>query len=398
LRKGNLALHAPGGEAVAEKGNETTMLPLQGIRVIELGQNLAGPFASEILGTLGAEVVKVERPEGDDCRGWGPPFHDGAACTFQTMNRGKRSIALDLKNPKALAWLREHIGEYDVLVQNLRPGVMEKIELDAEALRGRYPRLVYCSLWAFGAKGPMRLNPGYEPVIQAFAGMFSVNGSADQPPARFGAQVLDLGTGLWAALGCIAALFRRAQTGEGATVDASLFETAMGWLTVHFATFNKTGRQAERHRTGNPRVVVFQAFDTADGEIVIAAANDRLFAKLAKELGHPEWAERYPTNAARYEHKPELIPQIEMVIRTRPTAEWVERLEAQDIPCSPINDLRGVAAEPQTEAMGIFQEPPGLGLKLVGLPISLDGERPAATSRAPGIGQHNAELGVPSFD
>ena len=374
------------------------MLPLAGIRVIELGQNLAGPFAAEILGTLGAHVVKVERPEGDDARGWGPPFHEGAACTFQTMNRGKQSISLDLKNPKALDWLREHIGEYDVLVQNLRPGVMEKMGLSAEVLRARYPKLIYCSLWAFGAKGPMKLNPGYEPVIQAFAGMFSVNGAAGEKPSRFGAQVLDLGTGVWAALGCLAALYRRAQTGEGATVDASLFETAMGWLTVHFAGFNKTGVQAERHRTGNPRVVVFQAFDTLDGEIVIAAANDRLFAKLAKELGHPEWAQQYPTNADRYAAKPTLIPALAEVIATRPTAEWVQRLEALDIPCSPINDLRGVAAEPQTEAMGIFQEPPGLGLKLVGLPISLDGARPTARSKAPTIGQHNAELGVPSFD
>lgn len=373
------------------------MLPLEGIRVIELGQNLAGPFASEILGTLGAEVVKVERPEGDDARGWGPPFHDGAACTFQTMNRGKRSIALDLKNPKALDWLRDHIGQYDIMVQNLRPGVMEKMGLDAARLRAMYPRLIVANLWAFGAKGPMRLNPGYEPVIQAFSGMFSVNGAAGEKPSRFGAQVLDLGTGIWAALGCLAALVRRQQTGEGAVIDASLFETAMGWLTVHFAGFNKTGRQAERHRTGNPRVVVFQAFDTADGEIVIAAANDRLFAKLAKELGHPEWAEQFPTNALRYENKPVLIPQLEAVIATRPTAEWVQRLEALDIPCSPINDLKGIAAEPQTEAMGIFTEPPGLGLKLVGLPISIDGVRPEGRSRAPTIGQHNAELGVPDF-
>ncbi len=374
------------------------MLPLAGIRVIELGQNLAGPFAAEILGTLGAHVVKVERPEGDDARGWGPPFHEGAACTFQTMNRGKQSIALDLKNPKALAWLADHIGQYDVLVQNLRPGVMDKMGLDAATLRARYPRLVYANLWAFGAKGPMKLNPGYEPVIQAFSGMFSVNGGAGEKPSRFGAQVLDLGTGVWAALGCLGALYRRAQTGEGATIDASLFETAMGWLTVHFATFNKTGKQAERHRTGNPRVVVFQAFDTLDGEIVIAAANDRLFAKLAKELGHPEWSKNYPTNADRYEAKPTLIPEIAAVLAQQPTAEWVRRLEALDIPCSPINDLRGVAADPQTEAMGIFVEPPELGLKLVGLPISIDGVRPAGRSRAPTIGQHNAELGVPSFD
>lgn len=374
------------------------MLPLQGIRVIELGQNLAGPFASEILGTLGAEVVKVERPEGDDARGWGPPFHEGAACTFQTMNRGKRSISLDLTKPAARDWLREHIGGYDVMVQNLRPGVMEKMGLDAATLRARYPRLIVANLWAFGAKGPMKLNPGYEPVIQAFSGMFSVNGALGEKPSRFGAQVLDLGTGVWAALGCLAGLVRRNATGEGATIDASLFETAMGWLTVHFAGFNKTGKQAERHRTGNPRVVVFQAFDTADGEVVIAAANDRLFAKLAKECGHPEWAEKYPTNAIRYDHKPTLIPEIQAVLLQGTTADWVRRLEALDIPCSPINDLRGVANEPQTEAMGIFAEPPGLGLKLVGLPISIDGVRPLGRSRAPTVGQHNAELGVPSFD
>ena len=206
-------------------------LPLLGIKVVEIGQNIAGPYASEILAMLGADVIKIERPDGgDDARGWGPPFFKGTSTTFQAMNRGKRSVALDLKDSDAVAWLKCYLADADVLVQNLRPGVLEELGLGAEPLRALNPRLIYCSLWAFGHKGPMRLNPGYEPMIQAFAGMFSVNGAEDGPTARVGMQVLDLGTGIWAALGCLAALFQRHSTGVGCVVDTSLFETAMGWF------------------------------------------------------------------------------------------------------------------------------------------------------------------------
>ena len=177
-------------------------MPLTGIKVIEIGQNIAGPYASEILSWLGADVVKVERPDGgDDARGWGPPFWRGTATTFQAMNHGKRSIAIDLKDADSVAWLKSYIGSADVLIQNLRPGVLEDLGLGAAALRAANPRLAYCSLWAFGHKWPMRLNPGYEPMIQAFAGMFSANGAEDGPPSRVGMQVLDLGTGIWSALG-----------------------------------------------------------------------------------------------------------------------------------------------------------------------------------------------------
>ena len=193
----------------------STPLPLAGIKVIEIAQNIAGPYAGEILASLGADVVKVERPEGgDDARGWGPPFWKGMATTFHTMNRNKRGITLDLKHPDDIAWLKDYIRDCYVLVQNMSPGVMNELGLDAETLLAINPRLVYCSLWAFGHKGPMSLKPGYEPMIQAFAGMFSVNGTEDGPPARVGMQVLDLGTGVWAALGCLAALFRRQATGR----------------------------------------------------------------------------------------------------------------------------------------------------------------------------------------
>lgn len=373
-------------------------LPLAGIKVVEIAQNIAGPYASEILAMLGADVVKIERPEGgDDARGWGPPFLHGMATTFHTMNRNKRGITLDLKDPAAIAWLKAYVGECDVLVQNLRPGVMDELGLDSNSLLAANPRLVYCSLSAFGHKGPMRLKPGYEPMIQAFAGIFSVNGSEDGPPSRVGMQILDMGTGVWAALGCIAALFRRQSTGRGCVVDTSLFETALGWLSVHFAGFSASGELPVRHRSGNPRVVVFQSFETSDGEIVIAAANDRLFAKLARELGHPEWAEdeRFASNALRVANRDHIIPHIEAVIRTATMAQWIERLEAAGVPCAPIHDLRQVAAQPQTEALGIVQKIPGVDLRVVGLPISFDGTRPPIRHGAPELGEHNKEIGAP---
>ena len=244
----------------------------------------------------------------------------------------------------------------------------------------------------------MKLNPGYEPIVQAFAGMFSVNGLADAPPARVGMQVLDLGTGVWVALGCLAALLQRARTGEGCVVDTSLFETALGWLTIHFAAYGAGGKLPVRDRTGNPRLIVFQAFATSDGEVVVAAANDRLFQKLAREIGRPDWAEdpRFRTNADRIAHRPLLIPEMEKIFVARPTSEWVERLERLAIPCSPINDLAAVAADPQTTALGILAPAPGLAdLRMVGLPVSFDGARPPVRSAAPALGADNAAHGLP---
>ena len=361
------------------------MLPLTGIKVVEIAQNLAGPYAAEILATLGADVLKVERPGGDDARGWGPPFTNGAATTFQTVNRNKRSITLDLKQPADCERLRGLIAEADVLVQNLRPGALDALGFDAASLRAAHPRLVYCSLWAFGAVGPMRLNPGYEPMVQAFAGLFSLNGSADAPPARVGVQVLDLGTGLWAALGCIAALYRRVSTGEGAVVDASLLETALGWMSVSFAGFAKTGVMPVRHRSGNPKIVVFEALPTADIELVVAAANDRLFAKLCHVLGRPDWAAdpRYASNASRVSHKAEIIGAIGDVMRTRPSAHWAPLFNAAGVPFAPINDLSALLTDPQVAALGILQSVPGLDIPTVGLPLMLDGVRPAMRTAAP---------------
>jgi crotonobetainyl-CoA:carnitine CoA-transferase CaiB-like acyl-CoA transferase len=391
----NASLTSKGNDMTPDHNQGGARLPLAGIKVVEIGQNIAGPYASEILASLGADVVKIERPEGgDDARGWGPPFWRGTATTFQAMNHGKRSVTVDLKDAESVAWLKSFICESDVLVQNLRPGVMEELGLGADVLLAANPKLVYCSLWAFGHKGPMHLKPGYEPMIQAFSGMFSVNGTDDGPAARVGMQVLDLGTGVWAALGCVAALFLRHTTGKGCVVDTSLLETALGWLGVLLAGFNASGQQPPRHRSGNPRVVVFQSFETNDGEVVIAAANDRLFAKLARELGHPEWAgdERFASNALRVKNKEAIIPRIQEILLTDTMARWIERLEAVGVPCAPIHDFQQALEQPQTKALGILQEIPDLDLKIVGLPVSFNGERPQVRHRAPELGEHNDQI------
>jgi len=377
------------------------MLPLSGVKVVEIGQNLAGPYAGEILAALGADVVKVERPEGDDARGWGPPFWRETALLFLTVNRNKRSITLDLRKPGSIAWLKQYLGGADVLLHNMRPGAMEELGLDGPSLRALNPRLVYCSLSAFGRQGPLRLKPGYEPMVQAFAGLFSVNGAEDSPPTRIGLPVLDMGTGMWAALGCIAALLRRAQTGEGAIVDASLFETALTWLTVPFANYQATGQLPLRHRTGSRRLVVFQAFETQDGEVIIAAANDRLFQKLAAALERPDWAqdERFRTNALRSANRDALLPELAALIRTRPSQHWIERLDAAGVPCAPVQDMAAVAAEPQTAALGMIGRPDGTDLSLIGFPLSFNGLRPRLARPAPRLGEHNRELlGEPPGD
>jgi crotonobetainyl-CoA:carnitine CoA-transferase CaiB-like acyl-CoA transferase len=374
------------------------MLPLTGVKVVEIANNIAGPYAGFILALLGAEVLKVERPEGDDARGWGPPFWKGTSATFHALNVNKQGITLDLKDGAQVAWLEGYVKGCDVLLHNLRPGVMESLGLGSDKLRTRNPRLVYCNLSAFGPTGPMQKNPGYEPMVQAFAGLFSVNGYPDRPGVRIGASVLDLGSAVWAALGCIAALLQREKTGAGCVVDASLYETALGLLTVHFARYRVSGELPERSPSGSAAVVIFQAFDTADGQVIVAAANDRLFAKLAGALGRPELAQdaRFKTNADRVVNKGVLVPVVADVMRTRTSADWVTRCEAVGVPCAPINDITDMEAHPQTAALNMLQPVPEVDLALMGLPLSFDGKRPTIETRAPTLGEHNEVVRAPS--
>src|SRR5437899_6071349 len=373
-------------------------LPLQGITVVEIAQNLAGPIAAEILAHMGADVVKIERPEGDDARRWGPPFWKGVSPGFLAVNANKRSITVDLKKAEDVAWLLDFIGHADVLVQNLRPGSLEEMGLGAKALTERFPRLVYCSVWAFGSTGPLKLKPGYEPMVQAFSGLMMMNGEDGGPPTRIGTSILDYGTGMWAAMGTLAALVRRERTGRGGVVDASLFETGLAWLKGHHASFRASGAVPERHRTGSNRVVPFQAFETKTGPLIVAAGNDRLFAKLAGVLGHPEWVKdpRFATNAARVEHPAMLCAMIDEIFATRPKGEWIDRLEADGVPCAVINSLPDAAAHAPTAALDMIQPMPGADFALVALPLSFHGRRPRIHHAPPAIGQHHPSRARPA--
>jgi crotonobetainyl-CoA:carnitine CoA-transferase CaiB-like acyl-CoA transferase len=371
-------------------------MTLEGVRVIELGANLAGPVAGEILAHMGADVLKVERPEGDDARAWGPPFWKGTSPGFIAVNANKRSITVDLKDADAVAALIELIGEADVLIQNMRPGALDALGLGAAALTKKYPKLVYCSVWAFGGSGPLKLKPGYEPLLQAFSGLMMVNGGEGDPPTRVGVSILDYGTGMWTAIGALAGLVHRVATGKGCVVDSSLFETGLAWLKGFYVSYQSSGQMPERHRTGSNRVVPFEAFQTATGPIIIAAGNDRLFAKLAKVVGHPEWVTdpRYATNGARVSHKDELIAAIATIIAGRSKGEWIDALEAEGVPCGVINALPEAVAHPQAQALGIVQPVPGDDdLKLIALPLTFDGVRPTIRRAPPAkIGEHDHEV------
>jgi crotonobetainyl-CoA:carnitine CoA-transferase CaiB-like acyl-CoA transferase len=369
-------------------------LPLEGIRVVEVAQNLAGPMAAEILAHLGADVIKVERPEGDDARKWGPPFWKGVSPGFLAVNANKRGITLDLKDPQAVAWLMDFLGGADVLVQNLRPGSLEELGLGPDVLLARHPRLVYCSVWAFGSTGPLKMKPGFEPMVQAFSGLMMMNGDEGGPPTRIGTSILDYGTGMWTAMGALAGLVQRQRTGRGCVVDASLYETGLAWLKGHFASFRASGEVPERHRTGSQRVVPFQGFETKTGTIIVAAGNDRLFAKLAAVVGHPEWAkeERFATNAARVANKPALLALLDAIFLTRTKGEWIDLLEAGGVPCGPIHSLPEAVAQPQAEVLGIIQPLPGDDYEVISLPISFDGRRPPIRRAPPRLGEHDAEV------
>ena len=371
---------------------------LDGVRVLELGQVLAGPFAGAIFADLGAEVVKVERVDGgDDARRMGPAFRHGDALNFQVFNRGKQSVALDLKSADGLAAFERLAAEADIFIHNLRPGVPKALGIDGPSLCARHPRLIYCEISAFGSAGPMALRPGYEPLIQAFSGLSSTNGGPDDPPLRAGASVCDQGTGMWAVIGALAMLHRRQGTGRGGILSASLLETALVWNGQKADAYVNEGRLPDRHRSGHPGFVPYEAFDTADAPLLICCGNDRLFTKLAAELGRPDWPadERFATNRARLAHKAALMAELEPLLRQRPRAEWTARLEAAGVPCAPIHTVPEALEHPQVQALGVLQAVPGEDFRLTALPFSIDGERPALHAGAPRLGQQNALHGIP---
>lgn len=366
-------------------------LPLEGIRVIEIGHSVAAPYAALVLAELGAEVVKVERPgAGDDARAWGDPVGpEQASPTFHALNRLKRSVTLDLKASDGREALRRLAAVSDVVIQNQKPGLATALGFDADALRALNPRLVYANIHAFGDRGPLADRPGYDPLMQAFAGLMSVTGHPGQPSVRVGPSIIDCGTGMWVVIGVLAALLRRAQTGRGATVDAALFDTALGWMVYFVTILSATGRSPGKAGSGTVMICPYQIFQCADGELMIAAGNDTLFAKLCRVLGQPDWAQdtRFLHNPERVQNRRVLIPLLEGQTAQRTVAELACVLDAAGVPHAPVQDTGQVFAHPQTDAIGIKRR--AGGLDFFGLPLRLDGERPERDGAAPALGEAN---------
>ena len=365
--------------------------PLAGIRVVDVTGSLAGPHCTEVLGALGADVVKVERPEsGDDTRSWGPPFWDGEGTLFLAANANKRSLALRISDPRGLEALLRLADEADVLVQSLRPGLAERSGFGPELVRGRIPRLVYCSIGAFGASGPLRDAPGYDPLIQAASGIMSVTGEARGGPVRVGVSLVDYMTGMWAALGIVAALGERERTGAGATLDTSLYETALGLMSYHLTGFVATGAAPGRLGTEFPLIVPYQAFATREGHLMVAATNDRLFRLLCDAIDLPGLPEdpRFVTNPARVENRVALGEALGARFAEEETETWLDRLGAAGVPAAPVQDVAAVAAHPQTEALALLEPE----LRALGHALSVDGERIRNRTRAPALGADTREV------
>jgi crotonobetainyl-CoA:carnitine CoA-transferase CaiB-like acyl-CoA transferase len=373
-------------------------LPLEGVRVIEVGQALAGPLAGVIMADMGADVIKIEKPDGgDDARIWGPPYGpDGkTSLYFYSQNRNKRSVVLDLKLAADVDKLHGLCETADILIQNLRPGVVDEIGIGPEAMLLRHPRLIYCSIWAFGYQGPLKMKPGFDPLLQAYGGMMSVTGRPEDPPTFCGASINDKATGMFCAIGALAALRMRDRTGKGCLVDTSLFDTAVHWVEGQVNSYVATGNVAQRHGTGGTVIVPYQTFETADGlSLCLAPGNDRLWARCAQVLGHPEWAtdQKFAKSAARVANKTELLPQIAAAMKKKTRDEWVAALEKAGVPCAPVNDIGELANTPQFAASELMQQLPGGDPKVVGLPITFDRRRPTSPRSAPKLGEHTDEV------
>ena len=380
--------------------------PLAGIRVLDLSRVLAGPWCTQLLADLGAEVVKIERPgAGDDTRHWGPPWHEHegrrVAAYFLSANRGKKSAAIDFARAEGADLIRRLAKQSDVVVENFKVGGLERFGLGASSLRSLDPRLIVASITGFGQHGPYAGRAGYDFIIQAMGGLMSVTGLPDEEPGggsmRVGVAVADLFTGLYTAVGILAALYRRNATGEGAHIDMSLFDTQLAMLANQASNALVSGKDPPRQGNTHPNIVPYQPFDAADQPIVIAIGNDRQFARLASICGQSGWAEdeRFSTNAARVANRAEIVELVAECIRERPAAEWLQKLEDAGIPAGPINQVSQALSDVQAQHRQVVRMMSGGALgevPTVGTPVRIDDVRADAQLPPPALGEHTAHV------
>ncbi len=359
---------------------------LAGIRVVDVTTSFAGPTCTQLLGALGADVIKIEPPTGDEARLWGPPFAHGLGSLFIAANSGKRSVAVDLRRGNEV--VQRLADTADVFIISLRPGLADELGLDADELRARRPALVHCTISPYGRQGPKAYLPGYDPLLQAAAGLISITGEPDRPGVRVGVSLIDHTTGMYAAFAILAAL----HAGGGATLDVSLWETALSYVSYHLIGNLETGGVPKPQGTGFHAIAPYQVFPASDGGLMITCANDGLYRRLLEAIGLPELADdpRFRTNPDRVANRAALAELLSERLQQDTRAAWLEKLAAAKVPAAPVQDIGEVAVDPQLEAVGILQR---LGeFTTLGPAFSVDGERPEYSSPPPALGAHTGDV------
>lgn len=371
---------------------------LDGIKVLDLSRALAGPYCTMMLADMGAEVIKVEMPgTGDDSRAWGPPFVEGESAYFMSINRNKKSITLDMKGDKAIEIIMKLIKGSDVLVENFRPGAMERLGLAYQQVKAVNPRLVYCSISGFGQNGPYRMLPGFDQVLQGMGGLMSITGEPDGPPVKVGVPIADITAGMFAAYGIAIALFTREKTGSGQMVDISLLDSQVALLTYRAGSFFASGEIPKRIGSGHPVIVPYQAFKARDVYINIAVGNDQLWGKFCKAVGLEGIVNdpRFATNAKRVQNRDEVVKAVGDLIATKNGEEWLKILTDAGIPCGPIYTVDKIFSDPQVMHRQMVTElhhPKAGTIKVTGNPVKLS-DTPGEPSVAPPLlGQHTQEV------
>jgi len=398
--------------AAAGEGTRAARGALAGLQVLDLSRVLAGPWCTQILADLGAEVIKIERPgAGDDTRHWGPPFLKDAqgnattqATYFTAANRNKKSVTLDLSSPEGQALVRKLAARADVLVENFKVGGLKAYGLDYDSLKAINPRLIYCSITGFGQTGPYAPRAGYDLLVQASSGMMSITGRPDGEPGgggmRVGVAITDVFTGIYAATAILAAVHVRHASGRGQHIDMALLDVGMAVLANQASAFLNTGVAPRRQGNSHPSIVPYQDFPTANGAMLLAIGNDGQFARFCEAAGHPEWAAdpRFSRNTPRVANRATLIPMMEAVTRTRTTADWIESLGPLGVPCGPINDIAQAFEDPQVLARGLVLDQPTApgsevpAIRGVASPLRLSENPPQVRNAPPNLGEHTDEV------
>ena len=373
--------------------------PLDGLRVLDLSRVLTGPFCSMLLGDLGAEVIKIEIPRtGDDTRQWGPPFIGGESAYFLSVNRNKKSVTLDLSKDKGKEVLYALAEKSDVLVENFRPGVTVRLQVDYPTLAKKNPRLIYCSITSYGHTGAYRDRLAYDIVLQAMGGLMGITGESGRPPVRIGVALSDIGAGMYAAIGILAALAARARTNKGQWIDTSLLDGTVSWMTYMAANYFATGKSPERMGSAHPTIVPYQCFETSDGQFIsLAVGNDKLFQNFCKAIQSESLADdqRFSTNPSRVINRDRLIPILEEVFKQKPRDEWLRILTEEGVPAGPVYSMQEVFSDPQVlerKMLLRIQHPTAGEISQIGIPMMFSDTNPQIRSPPPILGEHSNEI------